>query len=363
MLDVKNWVYENLEDEESKFIWKEKTAFNEDRDYGHIKAIVDKYMPNIRRYGIYQHGYEERRILNEIRDKGKNIIIYGAGFQGKRLLQICKEMSIDITCFCDSSKDKWNSCIEGKEIRSLDVVLKAYGIGQYAFIISPEAVDIEIKENLILHGVAEEDIYLYSKEYIESKEQYFDENIIKLSHDEIFVDGGCFDFATSNLLVKKMKEENKSIKKIYAFEPDNINYNKCAKKIGEMNLSNVELTDAGLWNENTYLEFVMEGSAGSKIIQSEIPGANKVKVVALDSIIDEPITFIKFDIEGAEFNALKGAEKLISAYKPKLAICVYHKNEDMWEIPYYIKQLVPEYKLYIRHYSNCSLETVLYAVV
>ena len=165
------------------------------------------------------------------------------------------------------------------------------------------------------------------------------------------------------MLLKKLAQKGKSVKKVYAFEPDKINYNECAKKIKEISQANVELIDAGLWNENTYLEFLMDGSGGARIIQSKTAGTNKVKVVSLDSIIDEAVTFIKFDIEGAELNALRGAQKIISNYKPKLAICVYHKNEDMWEIPYYIKQLVPEYKLYIRHYSNCAWETVLYAVL
>ena len=68
------------------------------------------------------------------------------------------------------------------------------------------------------------------------------------------------------------------------------------------------------------------------------------------------------DVEGAELEALKGARNLIERDKPKLAICLYHKDDDIWEIPYYIKKLVPEYKLYIRHYSNYQCETVLYAV-
>ena len=77
----------------------------------------------------------------------------------------------------------------------------------------------------------------------------------------------------------------------------------------------------------------------------------------------EEVTFIKMDIEGAELKALKGAKNIILRDKPKLAISIYHKPEDIVEIPLFIKELVPEYKLYIRHYSNDSIETVLYAVI
>ncbi len=61
--------------------------------------------------------------------------------------------------------------------------------------------------------------------------------------------------------------------------------------------------------------------------------------------------------------ALKGAEKIIKRDRPKLAVCIYHNPEDIFEIPFLIKKLVPEYKLYIRHHSDTYAETVVYATV
>ncbi len=126
-------------------------------------------------------------------------------------------------------------------------------------------------------------------------------------------------------------------------------------------MEKVELMKMGLWCRNTNLAFQCDELAGSHIVESD-EGGTQVKVVALDSCVQEKVTFIKMDIEGAELKALEGAKQLITKYRPKLAICIYHKREDMWEIPYFIKSLVPEYKLYIRHYSNYDYETVLYAV-
>lgn len=68
------------------------------------------------------------------------------------------------------------------------------------------------------------------------------------------------------------------------------------------------------------------------------------------------------DVEGAELIALKGAEQTIKKYKPKLAISIYHKPNDLWEIPLLIKSWVPEYKIYIRHYNVVSSETIMYAI-
>jgi hypothetical protein len=68
------------------------------------------------------------------------------------------------------------------------------------------------------------------------------------------------------------------------------------------------------------------------------------------------------DIEGAELKALKGASDIIRKNRPKLAISVYHKQNDMIDIPLFLKSVIPDYRLYIRHYSIYPAETVLYAV-
>jgi hypothetical protein len=75
--------------------------------------------------------------------------------------------------------------------------------------------------------------------------------------------------------------------------------------------------------------------------------------------------FIKMDIEGSEPEALKGSANTITARKPKLAICLYHRIEDFWEIPLYLHDLVPWYKLFVRHHTSIFdlTETVLYAMV
>lgn len=69
------------------------------------------------------------------------------------------------------------------------------------------------------------------------------------------------------------------------------------------------------------------------------------------------------DIEGSELPALEGAKQTILRNKPKLAISIYHSDEDMLRIVEYIHELVPEYKLYIRAHTMGIAETVLYAVI
>ena len=120
--------------------------------------------------------------------------------------------------------------------------------------------------------------------------------------------------------------------------------------------------EKGLYDSITTLPFC----DGNEVLSGKIgddDANSKIHTIDIDSVINGKVTFIKMDIEGAELNALKGAEKTIIRNKPKLAICIYHKPEDMWQIPRYIDSLVPEYKFYIRHFGMRYAGTILYCSV
>lgn len=92
-------------------------------------------------------------------------------------------------------------------------------------------------------------------------------------------------------------------------------------------------------------------------------GEEIVNVTSLDKELgDEKVTFIKMDIEGSELPAIIGAKNIIIKNKPKLAISVYHKYEDIFEIPEIILKYNPNYKIYLRHYATSDSETILYAL-
>jgi hypothetical protein len=93
----------------------------------------------------------------------------------------------------------------------------------------------------------------------------------------------------------------------------------------------------------------------------------KVPVTALDSLFaDAPDsglpTFIKMDIEGAEKEALRGAKGVIKRNKPKLAICAYHKPEDVYVLPQAIMAIRDDYRFALRQHVDGLWDTVLYAV-
>ena len=193
--------------------------------------------------------------------------------------------------------------------------------------------------------------------WLMSEKQYFDEDIVpKLSADDVYIDGGAFDLCSSIDALAEMDGKGKVI----AFEPDSISYERSHKRLLTEKYKGIVLVNTGLWSETTTLSFTNSGNLGSRI---DIHAPEKINVVSLDDYLcGKKCSFIKMDIEGAELEALKGARKTITKYKPRLGICLYHKPFDAINIPLYIASLRDDYLFFIRHYHFAHFETVLYAV-
>lgn len=347
---VSSW----MEDEESRFIFEKVCEYNDTQSFEPIRDIVINYAPKVNDYQENEYRY-----IDEIRKSSKeNIWIWGSGMFGKRVLKALTDNNIQVNGIIDIDKSKAGSVL-GKQItiyppedvdfKNIDCLI----ISMFKNI--SDAVDLAVKK-----GMNEKNIIVFN-DYIPTKNdknQYFDE-IVMLNNGEVFVDVGAFDLETSLCFSDKCIQNNITDYKIIAFEPSKESYKKCLEITKKNSDINISLVNAGLYCENTVLGFDETKSSASCIDKNN---DNLIRFLTLDEYTDDKITFIKMDIEGAELNALKGCKNTIINNKPKLAICVYHKAEDIIEIPMYIKELVPEYKLYLRHYSNCHAETVLYAL-
>jgi FkbM family methyltransferase len=223
--------------------------------------------------------------------------------------------------------------------------------------------DIRSKEvyyNVICNRIAPQfaECY-YSGVY--SNGEYFNHDCFALTNIESYVDCGAFN---GDSVKKFINSVDAKFKNIFAFEIDDDNFNELLITINKENCSDmIKCIRAGVWNENTELLYGKEEKGGMQSFSiHKKENLKNSSVVKLDDYLaGEAITLIKMDIEGAELNALKGAEHIIRTQKPKLAICLYHKLNDLWEIPIYLKSLVPEYKIHVRHHTNCFYGTVLYA--
>lgn len=188
--------------------------------------------------------------------------------------------------------------------------------------------------------------------------QYFNE-IAPPQETCVLVDCGAFDGDS----IKACCEYFKGHKKVYALEPDEQVYN-VLKKL-EIPNTEINVFKAGASDKSGKVYFWTYKGA-SKVV--DYPTENSIDVIKIDDInIDRDVTFIKMDIEGSEESALKGAKETISTTMPTLAICVYHKIDDLIRIPHLIENLSrnnpsKKYKFFLRHHSHCELELVLYAI-
>jgi FkbM family methyltransferase len=203
---------------------------------------------------------------------------------------------------------------------------------------------------------------------------YFGVDIFSYGGGEVFVDGGSYD---GDDTVRFYKMIGGSFKKAYCFEPDSGNYVRACENLSRAfgvnppaTTNSSEIYDGGLFkvfkmglsNKNSGMNFNHFGTDGSRFAEN---GEGSVKAVRLDDTIDETkkVTLIKLDIEGAEMAALEGMANIIRRDRPKLAVCIYHKTADFWEIPLYVHALVPEYRLFVRHHWQNLFGKVLYATL
>ena len=102
--------------------------------------------------------------------------------------------------------------------------------------------------------------------------------------------------------------------------------------------------------------YLTKAGAGSIISKTKTKNQIKVRVIPLDEFVKKEkikrVDFIKMDIEGAEFDTLKGAVKTLKRDKPDLIITIYHKGEHFFEIPKWLKKQVPEYNLRFLAFSQ-----------
>lgn len=349
------------------------------------------------------HNMKEIRVIKEQASAGKKIVIFGAGNCGHAVWRTLSDEGIKVEAFCDN---RLAGTTDGEaSLPIIGVMQMAADIEKYFILISvADGPVYEVIHNQLMQTGFRDSQCLFMKDYIEKlpagfltkyryqyhkvfdmledefskkvyierikrvyalsdisgvmqseKDQYFDK-IVELTEHEVFIDCGTYIGDTAAEFIKRTKGR---YQQIYTFEAEESKYGQIKNNLEGFKY---KMYPFGVWSENIKLYFDAGGGSASKVSETGAGGV-EVDVVALDCVeFDEIPTFIKMDIEGSEKQALLGAVELISKHTPKLAICVYHKPEDLFELPLLIKKINPKYKLYMRHYSNHFAETVCYAV-
>lgn len=343
----------------------------------------------------------------------KEVILFGAGILGTEFLKVCRSNGLTIGAICDNDKTKKGKKILGVKIISInelikyprnttiiitmmhDFILKGQldKLGYknvfshtYFAVIYPKKFNYftwkssfaQLKNDLkeimklylllkdnrskkVFEGLVKYRLTLDHNNLVgvidKMECEYFDQSIIKLVKDEVFVDGGGFDGDT---LKKFIYSSRGNFKEIHTFEPDKRSQKKIQAFLIDQKDRRIKLHKFGLSNKNKTAFFTNSGTAGSKVSNES---NRRIKLISLDQYLyNRKPTLIKFDIEGSETDAILGMKKIMKELKPKLAICIYHKPSDLWKIPLLIKKINPRYDIFIRHYTQTQHDTVCYAI-
>lgn len=343
-------IYKRLQDDESKVIYIARLNYSMTQDVCFLKEMVEQ---TAKSKAVWQSFMKKLAVLSEKNE----LAIFGAGMWGNILYRET----------CESVK--WKYMVDTNPARKekspipfLDFhqFLEKFQ-GQGYIVLSSFKYFREMKEQLQSNGIPDERIINAGSVIYQLTEEaiYFDlKELLPFRKQEVFVDAGCFDGFTTSQFFKWCNGKGYS----YCLEPDARNIALIRTNLG--NSRDFEIIEKALWSETTELSIDAKGNCATSVTENnDGNGQQKIGAVALDDILsDREVTFIKMDIEGAEVAALHGAARIISEQKPRLAISIYHKPDDIWKIPGTILSYNPDYKFYLRHYSFSDYDTVLYAI-
>lgn len=313
---------------------------------------------------LYGMGLGAEKIMSELEQRGMRAddifasdeFVRGHSFKGYKVLrysEVCekyKDFNI-VLCFAsriDEVIDRIAEIDSEHTVFAPDVPVAGGGLFTREYITENEEkferaysllADEESKRvyrDILNFKVSGKIKYLLSS-FCDKSKVYSD--ILNLNENEEIIDLGAYDGDT---IREFTAATGGKYKHITALEPDKKSYKKLLKNTDGM--KNISTLNMGVWSKRDTLIFDAEAGRNSKLSAEGV----SVEVTDIDSLNIAP-TFIKADIEGSEMKALEGAEKTIKKYLPKLYICAYHRNEDLFALPLKINELSGKYKIYFRH--------------
>lgn len=175
-------------------------------------------------------------------------------------------------------------------------------------------------------------------ERVVSREEMF--QLFDFGVEEIFVDAGAF---RGDTIEEFLRLTGGRYQQIYGLEPDTKNYNRLRRATAR--IPRCLVYNAAVWQEDETLYFQPRSGRSGRVAA----GSPNTRGVPVDSLVEDfTATYINYDVEGAERPGLLGAAKTIAHSRPKLLVSVYHRPEDLFDLPLLVHQLHPGYDLYLR---------------
>lgn len=177
--------------------------------------------------------------------------------------------------------------------------------------------------------------------------------------------------------LRELREHAPHLRAALCMEPDARSYRRLSAYGEELAGQGVKVfpMQAAAWSADTMLTFHETGNRNASLLA--VPQSRerlrevsaRMPDTAWREILPElppdcrKPDYIKYDVEGAEHEALLGSRELLERDHPRLLVSVYHKSTDLWELPLLVRELYPTAKLYLRRMSGVpAWDIELYAV-
>ena len=351
--------------------------------------------------------------------ESRNLVIFGAGVGGEKLYRLLKNNGLEdrVLAWSDNNTLKFGRWYMEERLHVIppDELYERYGDDLVIFVAS-SAFDL-IKKQLLGYGFMPENIRLFNFAFMEleytdkkfiwdhmadfqraygrlyddksrriftnilnyriskdeaylkrmnadvdnEKYQYFARELFDFRQDECFLDIGAY---TGDPFDSLFDVYAGGFENYHGFEADREIYDRLLTHLQEKYQSCIgkcHTYNVAAWDENTELHF--EENPGSSEMKESDGFGNIVDGRKIDEVLgNRKITFIKMDIEGAEFHALTGMQDIIRKNRPIIAMCVYHRRDDFYKLTDFVERLDSSYRFFFRQYRYTPTETVCYAI-
>lgn len=346
----------------------------------------------------------ERDLWEHLAASSKTVVMYGMGNGADKILAVCARKGIEVSDFFASDGFVRGHLFHGKQVLSWGGIKEKYGAENVIVLLSFGTSRPEVLEN-IDRIAAEAELYapdvpvfgegLFDRPFFERHREALErvcgmladeesrrvyENVIRYkltgkigflrdaeSDREVMMremvdpkslsaaaDLGAYNGDTVRELLE-MSEGN--LKRVWAMEPDARNYRKLEAYAASETRAEVIPIHAGAWSGTETLYFDASGNRNASfgVNRSEVLSDRPAKLTEiaarpLDEVLrGDAVDYIKYDVEGAEREALIGSRETVKAHTPTLLVSLYHRNEDLFALPLLIREMFPQYSaFYVR---------------
>ena len=322
----------------------------------------------------------------------RDIWLYGMGNGADKILAVLAEKGITATGVFASDGFVRGQVFHGMPVRSFSDVCAAYGENECVVLLSfgssrPEVLALidKVAERYPLFvpdvpvcGTTLFDadfLAAHQEEFKAAREALFDEesrtlfdNILayKLTGDYALLRSsvteksreralippetvrGMADFGAYNGDTAREMLTLAPLSLVVAVEPDKRNFKKLSLWASEVTECRILCHHAAVYSQTGTAAFDASGNRNAGLCTGREESAHAVPTVTADEVLkDEAIDYVKYDVEGAEYEALLGSASTLKRCRPRLKIACYHRSEDLFSLPLLLADLAPRYRLYL----------------